>query len=79
VIQSEKHPAQDSRQCAALPNDLVSVPEAAAIARINPRTIWKKIRSGDLTAYGPRKCYRVSISELLAPVVVVPNNKEGRP
>jgi len=55
------------------------VPEAAAIARINPRTIWKKIRSGDLTAYGPRKCYRVSISELLAPVVVVPNNKEGRP
>ena len=51
-----------------VPSDLVSVPEAAAIAQMNPRTIWKKIRNGALPAYGSRKCYRVSLSQLLAPV-----------
>lgn len=52
----------------AVPSDLVSVPEAAAIGQMNPRTIWKKIRNGTLPAYGSRKCYRVSLSQLLAPV-----------
>jgi len=51
-----------------IPSDLVSVAEAAEIACMTRRTIWKKIRSGAIKAWGPRRCYRISLSELLAPV-----------
>lgn len=34
------------------------------------RTIWRDIRSGKLRAWGTRRCYRISVSELLAPVAV---------
>ena len=52
----------------AIPSDLVSVKQAYRLAGITERTIWKKIRNGQLKAWGPRRCYRISISELLAPV-----------
>jgi excisionase family DNA binding protein len=51
-----------------IPSDLVSVTEAAQIAGMTPRTIWRKIRNGTIKAWGPRRCYRISLSELLAPV-----------
>lgn len=51
-----------------IPSDLVSVKEARQITGITERTIWKKIRERKLNAWGPRRCYRISISELLAPV-----------
>lgn len=54
----------------SIPSDLVSVAEAAEISGMTRRTVWKKIRSGQLRAWGVRRCYRISLSELLAPVPV---------
>jgi excisionase family DNA binding protein len=51
-----------------IPSDLVSVGGAHEITGIKERTIWKKIRERKLKAWGPRRCYRISLSELLAPV-----------
>jgi excisionase family DNA binding protein len=51
-----------------IPSDLVSVTEAAQIAGMARRTIWRKIRSRELKAWGLRRCYRISLSELLSPV-----------
>jgi len=53
-----------------IPSDLVSVKEGARIAKKTERTIWRDIRSGKLRAWGTRRCYRISVSDLLAPVVV---------
>jgi hypothetical protein len=58
----------------AIPSDLVSVKDGGKVAGITEQTIWKKIRRGELNAWGLRRCYRVSISELLAPV----NREPGR-
>jgi excisionase family DNA binding protein len=51
-----------------IPSDLISVTEAAEIAGLTKRTIWKKIRARKLKAWGLRRCYRISLSELLSPV-----------
>ena len=53
-----------------IPSDLVSIAEAAEVSGMTRPTIWRKIRSGELRAWGARRCYRVSVSELLAPVAV---------
>ncbi len=53
-----------------VPSDLVSVKEGARIAKKTERTIWRDIRSGKLRAWGTRRCYLISVSELLAPVAV---------
>jgi hypothetical protein len=53
-----------------VPSDLVSVKEGAKIANKTERTIWRDIRSGRLRAWGTRRCYRISVSELLVPVTV---------
>jgi len=53
-----------------VPSDLVSVKEGARIARKTERAIWRDIRSGKLRAWGVRRCYRISLSELLAPVAI---------
>jgi hypothetical protein len=53
-----------------VPSDLVSVKEGARIANKTERTIWRDIRCGKLRAWGTRRCYRISVSELLAPVAV---------
>ncbi len=53
-----------------IPSDLVSVPDAEQISGMTRRTLWRKIRCDELRAWGHRRCYRVSVSELLAPVVV---------
>ena len=52
----------------SIPNDLASVPAASMITGYQDRTIWKWIRTGKVKAWGRRRCYRVSVSELLAPV-----------
>lgn len=54
----------------AIPGDLVNVREGARIARKTERTIWRDIRSGRLRAWGTRRCYLISVSELLAPVTI---------
>lgn len=51
-----------------IPSDMVSVAKAAQIAGMTRRTIWRKIRNGTIKAWGPRRCYRISLSELLPPV-----------
>ena len=53
-----------------IPRDLVNVKEGSRIARKTERTIWRDIRSGKLRAWGTRRCYLVSVSDLLAPVAV---------
>jgi hypothetical protein len=53
-----------------IPNDLVSVKAGAKFAMKTERTIWRDIRSGKLRAWGTRRCYRISVSDLLAPVAV---------
>jgi hypothetical protein len=52
----------------SIPSDLASVPTASRITGFRERTIWKWIRTGKVKAWGRPRCYRVSISELLAPV-----------
>ena len=59
-----------------IPSDLVSVKEGAGIARKTERTIWRDIRSGKLRAWGTRRCYRISVSDLLAPVAVRGRGRE---
>jgi hypothetical protein len=59
-----------------IPSDLVSVKEGARIAKKTERTIWRDIRSGKLRAWGTRRCYRISVSDLLAPVVVRGKGRE---
>jgi hypothetical protein len=59
-ISQEVHPT--------IPSDLASVPAASKITGIRDRTIWRWVRAGKVKAWGPRRCYRVSISELLTPV-----------
>ena len=59
-----------------VPSDLISVKEGARIARKTERTIWRDIRSGKLRAWGTRRCYRISVSELLAPVAVRGKGRE---
>jgi hypothetical protein len=54
----------------SIPSDLVSVREGARIADMTERTIWRQIRTGKLRAWGTRRRYRISVSELLAPVAV---------
>jgi len=53
-----------------VPSDLVSVKEGARIASKTERTIWRDIRSGKLRAWGTRRCYLISVSDLLAPVTI---------
>ena len=53
-----------------IPSDLVSVAEAAEISGMTCPTVWRKIRAGQLRAWGVRRCYRISLSELLPPVAV---------
>lgn len=55
-----------------IPKDLVSVKQGAAIARKSERTIWCDIRSGKLRGWGARRCYLVSLSELLPAVQASP-------
>jgi len=52
-----------------IPDDIVGVPEAARLTGISQRTIWKWIKNGKIRAWGRLRCYRVSISEVLAPVL----------
>jgi len=59
-----------------IPSDLVSVKEGAGIGRKTERTIWRDIRSGKLRAWGTRRCYRISVSDLLAPVAVRGKGRE---
>ena len=50
----------------SIPSDLLSgVPDASKITGITERTIWRKIRRRELNAWGPPRCYRVSLSQLL--------------
>jgi hypothetical protein len=44
---------------------LVSIVEAADRAQMNPQSIWRLIRRGELRAFGRRGALRVSMEELL--------------
>ena len=55
-----------------IPKDLVNVKQGAAIARKSERTIWRDIRSGKLRGWGARRCYLISLSELLPEVHASP-------
>jgi excisionase family DNA binding protein len=46
-----------------------SVATAATLLRLNPASIYKWIRNGEIPAFGRRGCYRVRIEDLLPPVV----------
>jgi excisionase family DNA binding protein len=56
-----------------VPVNLVTVREAAIIARVNERTIWRMIRLGRIPAWGTRRCYRVSVIHLLPEVKPMPS------
>lgn len=48
-----------------VPSDLLTIPEAALLARVNERTVRRWIERGMLTVYGRLKAYRVSASEVV--------------
>ena len=47
------------------PDELLTVVEAAAIAKLSPRTIDRWIKKGMVPAYGPARCTRVLLCEVL--------------
>jgi hypothetical protein len=44
---------------------LVSVTEAASVARLHPKTIWKWLATGRIRGWGYRGSTRVALSDLL--------------
>lgn len=60
-----------------LPKDLVSVKRGAAIAQKSERTIWRDIRKGKLRGWGTRRCYLVSLSDLLPELKTSPTVMAG--
>ena len=59
-----------------IPIDLVSVAEAAEISTVTCPAVWRLIRAGHLRARGVHRSYRISLSELLAPVAVRGKDRE---
>jgi hypothetical protein len=49
--------------------DLQSVKDAAFIAKIHVKTIYRLIARGEIHAWGRTNSYRVSLPELLPPVL----------
>lgn len=47
------------------PLELLRVREAADLCGLNPRTLWKRIKKGELAAWGSPR--RVRISDVLLP------------
>jgi hypothetical protein len=48
-----------------VPNDLCTIPQAAKLARVNVRTLYRLIDLGLLRRWGSPHMYRISISELM--------------
>lgn len=46
----------------------LTIPEAAVIARIHARTLYRLIANGRIPAYGFLNAYRVKLSDVLSPV-----------
>jgi excisionase family DNA binding protein len=46
-------------------DELLTVEEAAKIAKLSPRTIDRWIKKGMVPAYGPARCTRVLLCEVL--------------
>jgi len=47
-------------------DESLRVKEAAAILKISPRTVWRMIADGQLTAYRFRRCTRVLLSQVMS-------------
>jgi len=48
-----------------LDDESLRVKEAAAILKVNPRTVWRMIADGQLTACRFRRCTRLMRSQVL--------------
>ena len=42
-----------------------TINEAAAVAKIHPRTLHKWVREGRIRAFGPPRCTRVLLADIL--------------
>jgi hypothetical protein len=71
ALRVARTPAPATRPC-----DLYSVAEAAAMARMDKRSVWRLIRTGKLRAYGWRGALRVSIDDLLKEYVPTSSRRE---
>jgi excisionase family DNA binding protein len=49
-----------------LDDESLRVKEAAAILKVNPRTVWRMIADGQLTACRFRRCTRLMRSQVLS-------------
>jgi excisionase family DNA binding protein len=47
-------------------DESLRVKEAARILNISPRTVWRMIADGQLTAYRFRRCTRLSLVQVLS-------------
>jgi len=56
-------------------SEFLRVKEAAAISKTSPRTIWRMIAEGQLTAYRFRRCTRLLRSQVVS--YVKGNGKVG--
>jgi excisionase family DNA binding protein len=48
-----------------LADESLRVKEAAAILKVNPRTVWRMIADGQLTACRFRHCTRLMLSQVM--------------
>jgi excisionase family DNA binding protein len=49
-----------------LNDESLRVKDAAAILKVSPRTVWRMIADGQLTASRFRRCTRVSLAQVLS-------------
>jgi excisionase family DNA binding protein len=61
----------DKRKPSFDTGEFLSVATAATLLRLNPASIYKWIRNGEVPAFGRRGYYRVRIEDLLPPVIPV--------
>ena len=56
----------DENNKLGLDDESLRVKEAAAILKVNPRTVWRMIADGQLTASRFRRCTRLMLSQVLS-------------
>jgi len=75
IKQRSAEKVNEENSSPGLDDEFLRVKEAAAIAKLSPRTVWRMIADRELTAYRFRRCTRVLRSQVMG--CVKANGKIG--